>query len=534
MERLEADVLVAGGGVGGLMAAVRAQAAGARVVVLSGTPGASNRISSLNAALGDAPEDEAPALFDDMLEAGGFVNDPRVVAQIAHRIGSEVRFLAGLGVPFHREGDRFARRQAAGSSWTRAVYSLGMVGVDIARALAARLRASAPAATFVPHGMLLDLFVRDREVAGGLAYVPRGDGSWIEVAAPCVVLATGGAGRIFGTTTNPPGSLGIGYGLAIEAGASLVDMEFVSFEPFIVAAPENVRGRDLPTTVLREGARLRNGLGEEFLDTSSAPSKDIICRAMIREVREGRGTHAGAVLYDIRGMAPEIVERYVQIGQVLRALNLRAPGAQLEVLPAQHYLMGGVRIDEHGASDVPGLFAVGEVAGGAHGAHRLAAGGGTEAVAMGAIAGESAAAYARSSRKQRDGCPASPRPDLLAIKSTSPQWAVLERIRRALDTGCGILRDRERLRESVAALDDVVGTLRSSEQIRTFIGRSATLALAIARSALLREESRGDHYRTDHPSRDDTSWLGNIVVRLDADRDVLVFAYERAGLTQRG
>lgn len=530
IEELEADVLIAGGGVGGLMAAVRAQLAGARVVVLGGTPGASNRISSLNATLGESPEDEPAGLFDDMLKAGGFINDPSVVAQIAHRSGPEIRFLAGLGVPFHRERDRFARRQAAGSSWTWAVYSLGMVGLDICELLTAHLRTARPAATFVTHGILLDLLLRDGEVAGGLAY--NGD-SWLAIHAPAVVLATGGAGQLFGNTTNPPGGLGIGYGLALEAGAALVDMEFVSFEPFIVAAPKQVRGRDLPTTVLREGARLRNRLGEEFLDTSS-PSKDVICRAMVREIREGRGTPSGAVLYDIRGMAPELADRYVQIGQVLRTLKLRSSEAQLEVTPAQHFLMGGIRIDEHGRSNVPGLFAVGEVSGGAHGAHRLAACGGTEVVAMGAIAGDTAADYARRAGRVAYQHRVLARPELLPLTIEAPGQAELHRIRQSLDAGCGILRDRQGILDTIAVLDGIADVLRAQGNIRTFLGRSALLALAIAQSALLREESRGDHYRADYPARNDISWLGNMVVRLRAGEDRLDFSFEKLGLAGRG
>lgn len=529
IEELEADVLVAGGGVGGLMAAVRAQLAGARVVVLGGTPGASNRISSLNAALGESQEDEPAGLFDDMLKSGGFINDPSVVAQIAHRSGPEIRFLAELGVPFHRERDRFARRQAAGSSRTWAVYSLGMVGLDICELLSTHLRTALPAATFVTHGILVDLLLRDGEVAGGLAY--NGD-SWLAIRAPAVVLATGGAGQLFSNTTNPPGGLGIGYGLALEAGASLVDMEFVSFEPFIVAAPKQVRGRDLPTTVLREGARLRNRLGEQFLDTSS-PSKDVICRAMVREIREGRGTPSGAIMYDIRGMAPELADRYVQIGQVLRTLKLRSSEAQLEVTPAQHFLMGGVRIDEHGRSNVPGLYAVGEVSGGAHGAHRLAACGGTEVVAMGAIAGDSAVDYARRIGRATYRQPVLARPELLPLATDAPGQAELHRIRQALDAGCGILRDRQGIMDTIAVLNGIAEALRARGNMRTFLGRSALLALAIAQSALLREESRGDHYRTDHPARNDVAWLGNLVVRLRAGEGRLDFSYERPGLSSR-
>ncbi|TAM58570.1 FAD-binding protein [bacterium] len=531
MERIEAGVLVAGGGVAGLMAAVRARMAGARVVVLGGSPGASNRISSLNAALDESPQDEPAALFDDTLCAGGFVNDPRIVAQMTRRIADEIHFLRGLGVPFHHDGVRFARRQAAGSSWTRAVFSLGMIGVDIARALRTQLRATGPPVTFLDHGVLVELLLGDDGIAGGLAYLPA-DERWVEIAAPSVVLATGGAGQVFGATTNPPGSLGVGYLAALEAGAALVDMEFVSFEPFIAAAPAKIRGRDLPTTVLREGARLRNGRGEEFIDTERAPSKDVICRAMVREVQEGRGTPAGAVFYDIRDMDPQIVGRYVQISQVLAALGTSSPDALIEVMPAQHYLMGGVRVDESGASAVRGLFAVGEVAGGAHGAHRLAANGGTEAVAMGAIAGESAAEHGRAGNGHRARASA-PEPDLLPLRRDPAQQALLARIRLALDTGCGIVRAGEQLHAAVETLDRVVDELRSARQLRTHAGRCAQLALTIAHSALLRTESRGDHFRTDYPARDDVEWLGNIVTTLAPGGDALEFTHERAGLVRR-
>ena len=516
MNELDVDVVVAGGGVGGLMAAYRARLAGARVLLLGGSGGASNRISSLNTALGQDPEDTPARLFDDMFRAGGYVNDPGVVAALTHRIGPETMHLDRLGVPFHRLGDQLGRRQAAGSSWTRAVYSDGMIGVDIARRVLTELQGQAASHfVHVKGGVLTELITREGRIAFVLAYSPR-DEQWFAVRAPAVVLATGGAGQLFGSTTNPRGSKGTGYAAALELGAELVDMEFVSFEPFVTSGPGELANQDLPTTVLREGARLLNGLGEEFLDTRSAPSKDIICRAMVQEVAAGRGTQNGAVVYDLTDVDPVTANRYVQLREAYRSRGITSGDAVLlEVMPAQHFLMGGVKIDARGAATVPGLFAAGEAAGGAHGAHRLAANGGLEVVAGGAIAGEAAASYAQANPLPAGLTTAlSPRPDLLWSSTSEVEAVALKRIQAALDSGCGILRTGEALKDCVATLSEVhEESLQASGS--SLVRRAAAIALAIAAPALARTECRGDHYRTDHGQRDDRAWLANQIIAQD-------------------
>jgi succinate dehydrogenase/fumarate reductase flavoprotein subunit len=496
------------------MAARRARLAGASVLLLGGGGAASSRVSSVNTALAYAPEDTPARLFDDMYRAGGYVNDPRVIAAFADRIGDEILGLQQLGVPFHCSAGRLARRQAAGSTWTRAVYSLGMIGVDIARCLTRELENDDPTKyRRIGGGQLLQLHTADGRVVGGLAYSPR-ERRWLDIDARATILATGGGGQLFGRTTNARASRGIGYALALEAGAELVDMEFVSFEPFVSVGTGNRAGHDLPTTVLQEGARLLNGLGEEFLDTSTSPTKDIICRAMMREVSQGRGTPAGALLYDITGMDPDVVDRYVQIKEALRTHNVQPQQAQFEVMPAQHFLMGGVRIDAEAASTVPGLYAVGEVAGGAHGAHRLAACGGMEVVVGGAIAGDNATSYALAQRNR------APRPSFrsdpaLAVPF-SDHAAVLSVIRSTLDEACGVLRVGTDLQQAVDVLAEAGEAAADDRQLAVL--RSVRVAQAIARGALMRQESRGDHFRLDFPERDDRRWLKNISVRLADDQ----------------
>jgi succinate dehydrogenase/fumarate reductase flavoprotein subunit len=530
VEQIEADVLVAGGGMGGLMAATRAHLAGARVVLLSGLPGASVRMAGFATALLDDPQDRPEYLFNDVFIAGGFVNHPRVVAAMADRIGPETRFFEELGVPFERRGGRLARRQAAGVTWPRAVYTTGMVGQDAGRRLLDRLReAGSPPVWVLDRGLLMDLDVRDGAVCGGLAYV-RSTKQWVHVVAPVVVVATGGVGRLYRCTTNFPGTNGMGYALALEAGTPLVDIEFVSFEPTVAVAPDKIARMEVPTMAFSEGARLLNGRGEEFVATMPPVSKDVMSRAILAEVRAGRGTPAGGVYYDLGQVPPEAAFSYSQIRRVLKALDASPAEARIEVCPTQHYLMGGIQADETAATAVPGLFAVGEAAGGAHGAHRLATCGGTEVIAMGAIAGEAAAAYAHARRRPGQPAEREPMPQLMEESLDAADAARLEELRGALEEGCGVLRDEDGLQKALGALTSLKDGLAAAGRMKTFLGRAALVANSLAEAALLRTESRGDHFRVDHPHRDDHRWLGNLVTRLGDDGATLETTFQPAGI----
>jgi len=529
MEEIHADVLIAGGGMAGLMAAWRAQCVGASVVLLAGTAGASVQMAGFSTALGEGPDDGPAGLFDDMFVAGGFLNHPALLAAIAARIGPETRALETLGVPFERAAGRLARRQAAGVTRPRAVFTRDMVGATAGRLLRTAVGSAQLPVRILSEAFLLGIDARDGAVGGGHVRL-RKTGDWLRVAAPAVILATGGAGRLFRSTTNFPGIEGIGYALALEAGASLVDMEFVCYEPTVALAPPAIAGMELPTMAFSQGARLRNGRGEEFLTTSPPPSKDVMSRAMLREVAEGRGTPRGGILYDLREMCPEIAQSYSQIRRVLAELRLSSDVAQIEVMPMQHYLVGGVAVDERGATDIAGLYAAGEVAGGAHGAHRLATCGGTEAIALGAIAGTSAAEYARRGRRIR-AARAAPGPECLA--PADPQGlSRLARIQTALEDGCGPLRDAHALAACRSTLEDLRDELKGEDGGPTLLRRAVLVALSIAQAAEARTESRGDHFRTDHPQRDDCRWLGNLRSRLDRGVELQVSRH-RAGITRR-
>jgi succinate dehydrogenase/fumarate reductase flavoprotein subunit len=348
------------------------------------------------------------------------------------------------------------------------------------------------------------------------------------VAAPALVLATGGLGRLYRKTTNFLGSTGMGYAMALEAGAQLVDMEFVSFEPSVAIAPERVANMELPTMAFSDGVRLLNMEGESFVSTQPPASKDVMSRAIMREVAEGRGTAAGGVYYDMRDMNPEVATSYQQIRRALRALDQSAAEARIEVAPTQHYMMGGVRTDERASTRVPGLFAVGEAAGGTHGAHRLATCGGTEVIAMGAIAGEAAASYA-AGHPIPSGLPeAEPQPSLLWHDMDEADQTRMSLLKDALEQGCGVLRHRDEIVATMDVLTSLHDEMLEAGRSKSFVGRSVLVASAIAGSALRREESRGDHFRIDYPRRDDVHWFGNLVAELDGSSRVEM-AFEPIG-----
>lgn len=537
VEQIGADVLVAGGGMGGLLAAERARMAGASVALLLALPGASIRMAGFATALDEGPDDLPQDLFNDMFIGGGFVNHAPLLAAVTNRIGQETRFFEELGIPFCRETESpdapLARRQASGVSRPRAVYTLDMVGDQVGKRLLERLRDSGgPPVWVVDNGFLLDVLTEDGVVCGGLVH-QRSQERWIHVAAPTVVLATGGAGRLYRKTTNFLGSTGMGYAMALEAGAQLVDMDFVSFEPSVAIGPERVANMELPTMAFSDGARLLNSDGESFVSTRPPASKDVMSRAIMREVAEGRGSPAGGVYYDMREMDPDVASSYQQIRRALRALDQSPAEARIEVAPTQHYMMGGVRTDELASTRVPGLFAVGEAAGGTHGAHRLATCGGTEVIAMGAIAGEAAASYVDRHPISGDVAEPVPLPELLENDLSEADQARMNLLRDTLEKGCGVLRDGDEIRATLNALVSLHDEMKGAGRQKSYVGRSALVASAIARSALMRTESRGDHFRVDHPHRDDSRWFGNLVGELDAAGGVgVTFEPIRAGSAQ--
>jgi L-aspartate oxidase len=447
--------------------------------------------------------------FRDTMEVGRGLCDSEAVRVLTEEGPARVRELVALGVRFDRDGDDLALGREAAHSHARIIHAGGdTTGAEIQRGLHAALR---DASVDAREGhTVLRVMVEDGACSGLLA---ESGGEIIEYSAPVVLLAAGGGGRLFSHTTNPPTANGDGAALAYEAGAQLADMEFFQFHPtalrkdgapsFLVS--EAVRG---------EGAVLRNAAGERFmvarhLQAELAP-RDVVAREIWAQME---ADHADCVHLDLSGIPADRVRgRFPQIYATCLRLGIDITTDLVPVAPAAHYMIGGVRTDLDGATTVPGLFACGEVAcAGVHGANRLASNSLLESVVFSRRAARAAAEYvaqrapvAAGLAPRAGGGPAVPAMRELTVPSIPrglPTVSASE-IPGLLWREAGLVRTGAGLGNALARLGD--GS--SSRQHRA--------AHMLVQAALLREESRGAHFRADHPDLSE-AWQGHVILQRD-------------------
>lgn len=504
-------MIVVGSGVAGLVAALAA-APRARVAVVSKTSldDTATRWAQggIAAALGD--DDSAQLHFDDTIAAGRGLCDASAVRILVDEGPARVRQLAEWGVAFDPDNNGLAPslgREAAHSR-NRIVHADGDgTGREIERALIRRLRNSGATIIENAHAAAL-LLDADGRCAGVHVYI--GDAATPTVlAAGAVLLASGGAGRLWRNTTNPAGATGDGVALAYDAGAEVANLEFVQFHPTALAVP------GAPQFLLSEAMRGEGALvigrdGERFLSDADPrgelAGRDVVARAVWERLRRDG---PGAVLLDCRPLGPRAPERFPAIARTLLERGIDITEQPVPIAPAAHYMIGGVRTDLDGATSLPGLFACGEVAAtGVHGANRLA----SNSLLEGAVFGWRAARRALHDTAERP-----PREPQAPSTQSSPHGAVLDRVaafdrlRDAMWAGCGVVRSADGLAAAEAVSEEILaGTdTRSPTGIR--LRQSATTAALVCRSALLREESRGSHTRSDFPTTA-TTWHGALVM----------------------
>jgi aspartate oxidase len=350
-------------------------------------------------------------------------------------------------------------------------------------------------------------------VCGVLAVRPRsGEPRVYECGS--VILASGGVGGVFAHSTYPADVVGGSYAMAFHAGAELIDMEFIQFEPLVAYNPKSIRGYVVPTTLFGDGATLRDRKGDRFLldirtQGEAGIGKETLVLAMAETARCGGAGPDGEVWLDACGVPEATLESYPWLYPYLRDRGVDLRSEMLSVLPAAHTALGGIAVDQHRKSTVQGLFAAGEAAGGLHGAGRLAGGSGTDVLASGARVGTEAAAAAlrpapgtaleiSQAEFRLEACPTRPNPE---------QSRVLADVRGMMSDRCGIWRngpDLDHAFEQVKALYETVG-LNECPQPGGFSVRLADILLVagmILDAARWRTESRGAHQRTDHPNSD--------------------------------
>ncbi len=385
---METDVLVLGFGLAGLRAAESAVKWGCRVLVVGRGAGASPGVIGFNAPVGKG--DSVERFRADIERNGAGLAVPELTAVLAGKAGESVADLERLGISFDRREGEYQLLQPLGCSVPRLVHLANRTGPESIRLIRDFLLQSGVG--FLPVAGVAALVKNGGAVCGAEVILSETETRFI--AAKAVVLALGGGGSIYAGSTYPGDVTGSGYALALEAGAELCDMEFVQFEPCRGIWP---RPLGISTTLLSHGGSLYNGEKRVFLLKEARDcSKAELAFFIGREIFRGRPTPHGGVWLDLSG----VPEEELTVGHAMYYRRFLGAGIDLkttpvEVAPAAHTFLGGVRIDAACRTSVSGLFAAGEVTGGVHGANRIGGNAGTEVYVFGRIAGESAAHYAQ-------------------------------------------------------------------------------------------------------------------------------------------
>jgi L-aspartate oxidase len=506
-----ADVVVIGTGVGGLAAALAAQRAGRRVVVLSKAgrrPGgtATHYAQGGIAVVLPDNDDSVDAHVADTLAAGAGLCDPDAVTSIVADGYRAVTELVSDGARFDESpAGGWALSREGGHSRRRIVHANGdATGAEVQRALD---HAAATLDIRTEHTAL-----RLLHDAGSVTGVLVGNRHGIGVVhAPSVILATGGLGHLYGATTNPEGSTGDGIALALWAGVAVSDIEFIQFHPTMLFDGTAGRGsgkrRPLVTEAIRgEGAILLDSQGNS-VTAGVHPMGDLAPRDVVAGAIDARlrATGEPCVFLDARGI-DDFKRRFPTVTAACRAAGVDPVTQPIPVVPGAHYSCGGVVTDVHGQTELPGLFAAGEVARtGMHGANRLASNSLLEGLVVGGRAGKAAAAHAVLAGSVRAA----------AVEPTGCTVLVRGDLQRAMGLHASVVRDADGLNRLIGVLSEA-----PPAAVRTRAGlEDAALTVtahAVAAAALAREESRGCHHRAEYADAAGTP-ARSVVVRLAAD-----------------
>ena len=514
-----ADIVVVGSGIAGLTTALKARQAG-RVLLVTKTEldAGSTRWAQGGIAAALGPGDSPADHLTDTLVAGAGLCDEEAVRVLVTEGPDLVRELVDLGTRFDLDHAGDLALTLEGGHLRRRIAHAGgdATGAEIERALIAAVKAT-EGIEIIEHALVIDLLKTADGRACGVTLHVIGAGRRDGVGAAlgrAVVLATGGLGQVFASTTNPPVATGDGVALALRAGAKVTDLEFVQFHPTVLWLGPGAAGQQplISEAVRGEGAILIDVRGNRFMvgqhPLAELAPRYVVAQAIVRQLRE---TGADHVLLDARGV-PDFAERFPTITASCRANGIDPVTMPIPVVPGAHHASGGVRTDLFGRSNVPGLYACGEVAcTGVHGANRLASNSLLEGLVFAArIADDLAVSLPQA------GIPAIDQRDAGLLPS-----AALIGVQAAMTAGAGVLRSATSLAATAASLAHI-GDLAAVDEPDVEPCAEAwqatnlhTVASALVAGAQRRAETRGCHWREDYPETSD-AWRGHLVTSLSA------------------
>ena len=536
---IKSDVLIIGSGGAGCRAAIEVSNEGKKALIVSkgltfrsGCTGMAE--GGYNAALGLVdPEDSIEAHIKDTLKGGGYLNDPKLVDILINESPDRLKDLENYGALFDRqESGELNQRPFGGQSYRRTCFQGDRTGHEIMTALKEEIlkRDIETIDEVMITKLILDPVESFMPKVIGAVGLDLKTSETIFFQAKAVILATGGAGQLFPVTSNTTQKNGDGFAIAWDAGAELIDMEEVQFHPTGMVYPDSRKGVLVTEAVRAEGGRLINSEGERFMsrydDRMELATRDVVARSIYNEIMEGRGSEHGGVYLDVSHLDPQLIEekletmleQFLDVGVDIR----KEP---MEVAPTAHHHMGGLRINPDGSSNIENLFGAGEVCGGVHGANRLGGNALADTQVFGKIAGQSAASatdiaefrYNNEAVEEEEK-----RIKSLIKKGTISPIKMKEEIQQLMWEKVSIVRNEQNLKSALERLIGMKDELKDLDvDDRTQFNTSLITALEvinmveicilIVKSAILRRESRGAHFREDFPETND-AWKKSIVM----------------------
>jgi fumarate reductase (CoM/CoB) subunit A len=549
--KVKCDVLIIGSGAAGCSAAISAAERTAKVVIINkGTFGRSGTTclggAVYAAALDHAGNGDTPEChFMDTVIEGRYIGNQTLDKVLAEESPRTVYELERFGVPWYKKGKKrinpsvydYLQTHAPPHRHSRGIYHNEKTGKVIQWALCKELLKYSQSINVIDDIYIWSLVVNNNRIKGALGFDLR-TGALTIFSCKAMVLATGGAGSSYKVTDMDTGATGDGYSMAFNASAELIDMEFTQFFPTAFVFPESIKGILVPTSPLwKAGLKLYNDTGERFMETVDPElcenqPRDILSRQIFLEIIEGRGTSRGGIWLETSDIDNWEKFQSDHPRSFIWPKHFGVDSRRFEIAPTYHFTIGGIRINEKCETNILGLYAAGEVAGGVHGANRIAGNALAECVVFGQIAGKESARF--RNEQFREITSSTVRYEKEKKKSLfnrnggtgkTNSTLLIKKLRETMYEKAGMLRDRKGLEEGIRVIDAIreqaendlfiaPGKIFNFNQIHAFeLLNMLDLCQLVVKAALMREESRGAHYRTDFPCQDDKNWFKNIVLQ---------------------